>query len=117
MPIADDYLLTSALRGLGLKEVMMATVSIKSASDGVRRLGVRHLVVASGLTAAAVFVLCWIGEFVPFSSPTHAYVSLFTGADPKSLMALGEGSLWSLLFGALVGGLFALFYNAITPRR
>ena len=90
----------------------MATVSFTSAGDEVRRLGVRHLVIASGLTAAAVLVLCWIGEFIPFSSPTHAYVGLFSGADPRSIMALGEGSLWSFLFGALVGGLFALIYNA-----
>ena len=92
----------------------MATVSITSSSDEARRLGVLHLAVASGLTAAAVFVLCWIGEFIPFTSPTHAYVGLFTGAEPRSVIALGEGFLWSLLFGALVGGLFALIYNATT---
>ena len=92
----------------------MATASIHSGREDARRhrVGVRRLVVAAGLTAAAVFVLCWVGLFVPFSSPTHAYVGLFTDADPKSAMALAEGALWSLLFGALVGGLFALIYNA-----
>ena len=92
----------------------MATASIHSGQEDGRRhrLGVRRLVVATGLTAAAVFALCWIGLFVPFSGTTHAYVDLFTNADPKSSMALAEGALWSLLFGALVGGLFALIYNA-----
>ena len=92
----------------------MTTTSITSSSEEIRRLGVRHLAVASALTAAAVFVLCWTGVFLPFASPTHAYVGLFTDADLRSVIALGEGSFWSLLFGALVGGLFALIYNATT---
>lgn len=87
----------------------MASPKIEARSD---RLGVGRLVAAAGLTSAAVFVLCWIGLFIPFSSPTHAYIGLFTAADPISAMALAEGTLWSLLFGALVGGLFALIYNA-----
>lgn len=96
------------------KEVIVATASIHSEwKEACRhRLGVRRLVVAAGLTAAAVFALCWIGLFVPFLSLTHGYVGLFTDAEPKSAMALAEGALWSLFFGALVGGLFALTYNA-----
>ena len=92
----------------------MATASMASPHVESRsiRLGVRRLAVAAGLTMAAVFALCWIGMFVPFSSPTHAYVGLFTAAEPTSALALAEGTLWSLLFGALVGGLFALIYNA-----
>ena len=92
----------------------MATASMSSPKVEARnsRLGVRRLVVAAGLTAAAAFVLCWIGMFIPFTSPTHAYVGLFTAAEPISVLALAEGTLWSLLFGALVGGLFALIYNA-----
>jgi hypothetical protein len=30
-----------------------------------------------------------------------------------SVTALLEGTLWSLLFGALAGGVFALVYNAL----
>lgn len=75
-------------------------------------LSVMRLVVAGGLTAAVVFVLCWAGTFIRFSSPTHAYISLFTPAEISSAQALAEGALWSLFFGALVGGLFALIYNA-----
>lgn len=92
----------------------MATASITSPREevSIHRLGVRRTVAAAGLTAAAVFVLCWIGMFIPFSSPTHAFVGLFTAADARSGLALAEGTLWSLLFGALVGGLFAFIYNA-----
>lgn len=92
----------------------MATISTASPTNEARghRLDVRRLVAAGGLTAAAVFVLCWIGMFIPFSSPTHAYIGLFTTADARSALALAEGTAWSMLFGALVGGLFAIIYNA-----
>lgn len=77
-----------------------------------RMVSVVRLSSSAGVSAAAVFVLCWLGTYVPFSSPTHAYISLFTRADIGSGLALIEGTFWSLLFGALVGAVFALFYNA-----
>jgi hypothetical protein len=36
---------------------------------------------------------------------------LFTDAEISSGQALAEGTAWSLLFGGLVAGLFALIYN------
>lgn len=83
--------------------------------DHNHALGVPRLFVAGGATATIIFVLCWVGAFIPFSSPTHAYISLFSSADTSSGRALMEGALWSLLFGSLVGGLFALVYNATAP--
>jgi hypothetical protein len=91
---------------------MATTHSELSSLRGVHSLGVARLAVASGITAGAIFVLCWIGTFVPFSSPTHAYIRLFTNADINSGLALAEGTCWSLLFGFLVGAVFALIYNA-----
>ena len=76
------------------------------------KLSVMRLLIAGGVTAAVVFVLCWVGTFIPFSSPTHAYIGLFTNAGSSSGLALAEGTCWSLLFGALVGAAFALIYNA-----
>lgn len=95
----------------------MATTShtTLAETDRSHMLSVTRLLVAGGVTAAAVFILCWAGIFLPFSSPTHAYISLFTNADMSSGRALAEGTLWSLLFGALVGALFALVYNATAP--
>ena len=92
----------------------MATTSISDAREGERAhtLSVVRLVIAGGVTAAVVFVLCWLGVFIPFSSPTHAYISLFTNAQIGSGQALAQGTCWSFLFGALVGGAFALIYNA-----
>jgi len=75
-------------------------------------LSIPRLLVTGGVTAAVVFILCWVGTFISFSSPTHAYIALFTNADMSSGQALAEGTIWSLLFGALVGALFALIYNA-----
>jgi len=81
-------------------------------TEGGHTLSVVRLIIAGGVTAAVVFVLCWVGTFIPFSSPTHAYIGLFTNADISSGQALAEGSCWSLLFGALVGAAFAFIYNA-----
>ena len=91
----------------------MATASpVSLESERGHTLSVMRLLIAGGVTAAAVFVLCWVGTFSPFSSPTHAYIGLFTNADFSSGLALAEGTCWSLLFGALVGAAFALIYNA-----
>jgi hypothetical protein len=83
------------------------------ATATTHRLGVVRLGLTGGLTAGLIFILCWIGTRVPISSPTHAYIGLFTPADMTSVTALLEGTLWSLLFGALAGGVFALVYNAL----
>ena len=80
--------------------------------EGLHTLSVARIAIAGGLTAGLVFVLCWLGTFIPFSSPTHAYISLFTNADSSLGLALAQGTCWSLLFGGLVGGVFALIYNA-----
>ena len=95
----------------------MATASATGLAEAwaIHRLSVIRLVFAGAVTAAVIFILCWLGTFIPFSSPTHAYISLFTHADMRSIEAFMEGSVWSLLFGALSGGLFALIYNATAP--
>jgi hypothetical protein len=99
------------------KEATMATAPPVSNRDlGAKRLvSVFRLVVAGALTSVAVFLLCWLGTFIPFSSPTHAYIALFTQAHISSVQALVEGGFWSLLFGALVAAVFALIYNATAP--
>lgn len=90
----------------------MATASSASFREAGRTLSLVRLPVAVGLTSAVVFVICWLGTFIPFSSPTHAYIGLFTYADFNSGQALVEGTCWSLLFGILVGAVFAIIYNA-----
>jgi len=77
------------------------------------RVGVLRLALAGAITASLVFVLCWLGTFIPFSSPTHAYIGLFTPADMSSLAALCQGAAWSFLFGGLSGSVFAWAYNVL----
>jgi hypothetical protein len=86
----------------------MATQSIAS-----RRIGVLRLALTGAITAAIVFVLCWLGTFIPLSSPTHAFISLFTPAEMTSVSALVEGAVWSFLFGGLSAGLLAWVYNLL----
>lgn len=80
---------------------------------GDRKLSVLRLALTGALVAALLFVLCWLGTFVPLSSPTHAYISLFTPAPMSSTLALLEGTCWSLAFGAVIGALIAFVSNAL----
>ena len=90
----------------------MATAS-ESVTPGDRKLGVLRCAATGALVAALLFILCWIGAFLPFSSPTHAFIGLFTPAEMTSVEALVEGTSWSLAFGAVLGGLIALVYNGV----
>ena len=92
------------------------TAPLREAVVG-HNVSVTRLLITGGATAEVVFVLCWVGTFITFSSPTHAYIGLFTNAEISSGQALAEGTLWSLLFGGLVGVVFALIYNATAAIR
>lgn len=74
-------------------------------------IGVLRLAATIGVGSALIFVLCWLGTFISFSSPTHAYIGLFTLADTQSVRALTEGTIFSLLFGLVSGSIIALLYN------
>lgn len=87
--------------------VALSTVEQSSTSH----IGVVRLAATTGVAAGLIFVLCWIGTFISFASPTHAYIGLFTNAETQSIKALVEGGIWSLLFGLLSGGLIAALYN------
>lgn len=74
-----------------------------------------RLAISTAVTAGLAFVVCWLATFIPFSSPTHAYISLFTNAEISSGLAVVEGTCWSLLFGLIVGAIFAVAYNVTGP--
>lgn len=84
-----------------------------SQSMATHRLSVLRLALTGAITAAIVFVLCWLGTFIPFSSPTHAYIGLFTPAEMSSGGALVQGAAWSFLFGGFSGAVLAWVYNAL----
>jgi hypothetical protein len=96
-------------------ETAMATAQAPITSIEQRstsRIGIVRLAATVGVGAALIFVLCWLGTFIAFGSPTHAYIGLFTPANSQSTQALVEGSLYSLLFGLLSGAIIAVLYNA-----
>ena len=87
--------------------------ALVEAEGQVRRLGVIRMATSGGITSAVIFALCWVGTFIPFSSPTHALIGLFTAAPMSSVNALLEGGLWSLLFGGFSAAVFAITYNGL----
>lgn len=78
-------------------------------------LSVVRMLVAGGTSALAVYVACWIAAQLPASSPTHAFISLFTSAEVTSGAALVEGGVWAMVFGAFVTSIFSLIYNLTAP--
>jgi hypothetical protein len=91
----------------------MATSFVQNPVDERHSLSVVRLLVTGAVTSAVIFVLCWIGTFIPYTSPSHAYIGLFTNAEISSVRALIEGGLWSVLFGGFAVALFALVYNSV----
>lgn len=81
----------------------------------VRRIGAVRLAVTGSIVAASFYLLCWLGALVlPVGPASHMYLQLFTSADLSSAMALVQGLLWSVVFGLLVGALFAFVYNLLS---
>ena len=96
---------------------MVSTEIDGQATGGRQTVSVARLLVTGAVTAGMIFVICWIGTLIPFSSPTHAYIGLFTNAEINSGAALAQGTVWSVLFGGLSGAVFAVVYNATAGLR
>jgi len=73
--------------------------------------------IAGGLALVVLFLLCALTALVaPGVQATHAWVSLFTLAPVTSPQAWLEGTFFSLVFGGIVGSVFAGVHNAISAR-
>ena len=79
-----------------------------------RKIGVTRVAVAGAISATAFFILCWVGALLPIGPASHMYLSLFTSEQTSSIVSLFQGICWSLAFGLIAGGLFALSYNALS---
>jgi len=75
-------------------------------------LSVIRLLIAGGISAALVFMLCWISAELPYYTPAPNYVRLFTSNYPSAL-AFTEGVSWSLASGGIIGALVSLVYNGM----
>lgn len=71
---------------------------------------------AAAASLTVLYILCWIGAVVGVPV-THMWIQGFTYAPVDSLRALGEGVLWSLIAGAVVGATAAFFYNLFGALR
>lgn len=79
---------------------------------GAKPLAVVRCATTGAAVLGVIFVGCWAGAAVGWSGVSHMYINLFTAAPIGSGVALGIGLCWSLVFGAVVGGLTAVIYNA-----
>lgn len=75
------------------------------------KLGIVRVAIAAAATTFAFYFVCWLGALLPIGPATHMYLRLFTDAELASTSALVIGLCWSLGFGLIAGGLFAVFYN------
>jgi hypothetical protein len=81
------------------------------------RLSVLGAAIGVGVALVGLFLVCALVEaVVPDLPATHAWIALFTAADPSSMRAWLEGILYSAIFGALAGVLFGVSYNATLGR-
>jgi hypothetical protein len=77
------------------------------------------LATAVGLSAALIvlFVLCAVAQvIVPGMQASHAWISLFTVAPQFSARSWIDGIVWSVVFGAVAGAIFAAAYNTVLRR-
>ncbi len=87
----------------------------KSAIVDTSQLSVNRLAITGAIVVLIVFAICWITAAFGIIG-SHAFVGLFTIAPVQSVAALGMGSLWAVVFGAVAGALIALCYNLTAPR-
>ena len=89
----------------------MATLAATPTLRG--RLSAVRCAATGAVAVGGVFLLCWLGAAAGWVAASHMFVSLFTIASTGSPAALAVGLCWSVAFGALVGALIALSYNAL----
>jgi len=76
-------------------------------------LGIARCAVAAAGTLALLFLACWAGIYLDVVPASHLFVTLFTVADPATLRALITGLCSALIFGALAGAIYSIFYNGM----
>lgn len=89
-------------------------IAAENAAQGpVARLSIIRLAVIGAIVSTLFFLMCWVAVLLPISRGPHMYLRLFTAADLSSGAALAQGLSWSVVFGALVGGLIASVSNTL----
>jgi hypothetical protein len=78
------------------------------------RLSPLAAAVGLGVALIVLFAACAIVQAIaPDWQASHAWIGLFTAAPPLSVRAWVDGLVWSTIFGAVAGAIFAAAYNAV----
>jgi len=81
------------------------------------RLSLLGAAVGLAIALVTLFVICAIVRIVAPGLPaTHAWIGLFTAAEPGSAQAWAEGICYSAVFGLVGGTIFAAGYNIVLPK-
>lgn len=78
------------------------------------RLGVFHCTLTGAVVLGLLFLLCWFGVAVADIPASRHMVGFFTTQALEGPGAVAKGLGWAILLGALVGGLIAVCFNAIS---
>lgn len=112
MQPGSDLILRKEFSGPWLYRQTVGIGEIDMSEPKSLKLPVIRVAAAAAITAAIFYALCWLGTLLPMGPATHMYLQLFASGDITSGAALAQGVCWSLAFGLIGGGLFALIYNA-----
>lgn len=91
----------------------MASARLGKSQAGSDKVSITRFVLTGGLASGIFFTLCWVGTFLPIGPATHMYLELFTAGPATSGPSMAQGFSWSVVFGAVAGGLIGLSYNLL----
>jgi len=77
------------------------------------RLGIFHCTLTGAVVLGLLFLLCWFGVAVADIPASRRMLGFFTSQALESPRAIGLGLASAIVFGALVGGLVAVSFNAL----
>lgn len=66
---------------------------------------------------AISFLLCVVGDLIPWLRGFHLLEALYPGADWASPAMIAAGTAWAILFGWYVAVVFGSLYNFFAARR
>ena len=91
----------------------MASETLSASSAGYGKVSVLRFMLTGAIASGIFFALCWAGAFLPIGPATHEYLRLFTNAPLASGLGFAQGLCWSVVFGAVAGGLIGFSYNLL----
>ncbi|TAJ69838.1 MAG: hypothetical protein EPO51_20120 [Phenylobacterium sp.] len=77
------------------------------------RLGVFHCTLTGAVALGLLFLLCWFGVAVADIPASRRMLGFFTSQALEAPGAIGLGLVSAVVFGAVIGGLIAISFNAL----